>query len=85
MKKDSPLLFQAFYEVTDMDPHGKKFDRVSRLVATSENVISELQLDFNSEIYPIEMGDKFTRVLANSLDGKVVDSREKAAWKPSGF
>ena len=53
---NSNILFQAFFEINDIDPHGKKFDRVSRIIATSENVISELTLDINTEIFPLETG-----------------------------
>merc|ERR1719223_620005 len=79
--KDSNTIFQAFYEITDLDPHGKKFERVSRIVAVSENVVSELVLDINTEIYPLEMGDKFNFLLVNSLEGKTVDTLKKASWK----
>ncbi|KAI8898138.1 RNA polymerase [Globomyces pollinis-pini] len=84
MNADSNILFEAHYEISDIDPHGKKFDRVSRIIATSENVISELTLDVNTEIYPLKTGNKFYLVLAQSLDGQVTDNTKKDAWKPLG-
>ena len=27
MNKESNVIFQALFEITDLDPHGKKFDR----------------------------------------------------------
>ena len=40
---------------------------VSRLIARSENYEMDLTLDFNSEIYPLNTGEKFSFVLASSL------------------
>lgn len=76
-------LFQGFYEISDIDAFGKKFEKVSRIVASSENVISDLQLDINTEIYPLQVGDKFTLLLANSLDGELVDTTAKQSYKPA--
>ena len=39
-------------------------------------------MDINTEIYPLETGDKFTLLLAQSLDGAVVDTTKKETWKP---
>lgn len=41
--------------------------KVSRLVGRSENYEMDLTLDFNSEIYPLKIGEKFSLVLASSL------------------
>ncbi|KAI7905298.1 RNA polymerase [Cokeromyces recurvatus] len=61
------ILFQDIFDIRDMDPQGKRFDRVSRLVARSENYEMDLTLDFNVEIYPLKVGEKFSLVLASSL------------------
>ncbi|KAJ8460350.1 hypothetical protein OPV22_033276 [Ensete ventricosum] len=54
-----------------LDPDGKKFDKVSRIEARSEQFDMYMQLDVNTEIYPLHVGDKFTMVLTPtlSLDG----------------
>jgi DNA-directed RNA polymerases I, II, and III subunit RPABC3 len=49
-------------------------------VASSENIVSELVCDINTEIYPLEMGDKFTLLLTKSITSEN-SSQEKASWK----
>ncbi|KAI9363251.1 RNA polymerase [Pilaira anomala] len=66
MSTDS-ILFQDIFDIKDLDPQGKRFDRVSRLVGRSENYEMDLTLDFNAEIYPLKIGEKFSLVLASSL------------------
>ncbi|KAI8971428.1 RNA polymerase [Mycotypha africana] len=61
------VLFQDIFDVKDLNPQGKRFDRVSRLIGHSENYEMDLTLDFNSEIYPLNVGEKFSLVLASSL------------------
>ncbi|KAJ3089748.1 hypothetical protein HK102_005582 [Quaeritorhiza haematococci] len=75
-------LYSDIFEVTDVDPHGKKFDKgviFSRIVATSENIDMELTLDINSEIYPMSAAEKFTIVLATSITDGGPNDRE--AWR----
>lgn len=85
-ERRSNILFEDIFDIKDMDKGGKRFDRgdeeliwsnhdtwiVSRLTGTSENYEMELILDFNNEIYPLEVSTKFTLVLADnlSLDGQ---------------
>ena len=61
------VLFEDIFDVKDIDPEGKKFDRVSRLHCESESFKMDLILDINSWIYPMELGDKFRLVLATTL------------------
>ena len=61
------VLFEDIFDVKDIDPEGKKFDRVSRLHCESESFKMDLILDVNVQLYPIELGDKFRLVLATSL------------------
>lgn len=56
------VLFEDIFNVKDMDPEGKKFDRVSRLHCESESFKMDLILDINSWLYPMELGDKFRLV-----------------------
>ncbi|CAL9129212.1 DNA-directed RNA polymerases I, II, and III [Musa troglodytarum] len=65
------LLFEDIFTLTRLDPDGKKFDKVSRIEARSEQFDMYMQLDVNTEIYPLHVGDKFTMVLTPtlSLDG----------------
>lgn len=68
-----------------MDPDGKKFDRVSRILAESESFKMDLILDVNTQIYPLELGDKFRMVIANSLreDGTIDDEYDPSDNRPS--
>ncbi|KAJ3307839.1 hypothetical protein HDU76_004327 [Blyttiomyces sp. JEL0837] len=62
-------IFSDSFDVNDIDQGGKKFDRVSRLKASSDNTDMEVILDFNSEIYPLKIADKFQLTLT-SISGK---------------
>ena len=66
----SPIIkYEAMFETIDQDPDGKKFDRVSRFVCRSTPYgDSELTLDVNVDVYPIDVGAKFTYVLASTLN-----------------
>ena len=68
---------------------------VSRLDARSSNFDMHLSLDYNSELYPIKVEEKFTLVLASSLArGGVVGSNDdgdddgndgdRDVWRPDG-
>lgn len=61
------VLFEDIFNVKDIDPDGKKFDRVSRLHCESESFKMDLILDVNTWLYPMELGDKFRLVLATTL------------------
>ncbi len=63
----SGVMFEDIFDVKDIDPEGKKFDRVSRLHCESESFKMDLILDINSWVYPMELGDKFRLVLATTL------------------
>jgi DNA-directed RNA polymerase I, II, and III subunit RPABC3 len=61
------VLFEDIFDVKDIDPEGKKFDRVSRLHCESESFKMDLILDVNCWVYPMDLGDKFRLVLATTL------------------
>ncbi|XP_041470977.1 DNA-directed RNA polymerases I, II, and III subunit RPABC3-like [Lytechinus variegatus] len=61
------VLFEDIFDVKDIDPEGKKFDRVSRLHCESESFKMDLILDVNTQHYPVDFGDKFRLVLATTL------------------
>ncbi|CAH1797986.1 unnamed protein product [Owenia fusiformis] len=61
------VLFEDIFDVKDINPEGQKFDRVSRLHCESESFKMDLILDVNTQIYPVDLGDKFRMVIATSL------------------
>jgi len=75
-------LFEDIFEVTALNPEGKKFDRVNRLSATGTTFECDLLLDINCEIYTLLEGEKMTLVLASTLnlDGSPDDH---TAYNPS--
>jgi hypothetical protein len=76
-----------FFPFCNTNTHSYSFGPfllVSRLVGRSENYEMDLTLDFNSEIYPLRLGEKFSLVLASSLslDGVGAGGVEKReSWR----
>jgi DNA-directed RNA polymerase I, II, and III subunit RPABC3 len=63
------VLFEDIFTISVVDPDGKKFDRVSRLVAHSEQFDMDLLLDVNIDVYPIARSEKkFALALAATLN-----------------
>jgi DNA-directed RNA polymerase I, II, and III subunit RPABC3 len=62
------FLFDDLFEVNSVDPDGKKFDRVSRILAQGENYGSDLLLDINFELFPLKIREKFTLALSSTLN-----------------
>ncbi|CAK8564441.1 unnamed protein product [Lathyrus sativus] len=63
----SELFFNDFFKVEDIDPDGKKYDKVSRIVARSEKYGMYMLLDVNTEIYPMNRKEIFLLALSPSL------------------
>eukprot|EP00056_Hartaetosiga_gracilis_P018758 m.11764 g.11764 ORF g.11764 m.11764 type:complete len:143 (-) comp7038_c0_seq1:203-631(-) len=62
------LLFEEMFTVSDIDIDGKQFDRVSRMVCQAVTMDTELVLDVNTQLYPLEVNDRITFCLADTLD-----------------
>lgn len=76
MDASTSTLFEDIFEVTALNPDGKKvFESVNRLAATGTTFECDLLLDINSEIYNVVEMDKLTLVLASTLnlDGSPAD------------
>lgn len=77
MSTAKQLLFDDMFLVKDIDPDGKKFDRVSRLHCNSENFKTEVILDVNTQLYPMYINEKFRLALAFTLrDDGLADEGE---------
>ncbi|KAJ9558036.1 hypothetical protein OSB04_012650 [Centaurea solstitialis] len=61
-------LFEDIFRVDRLDPDGKKFDRVNRIEARSDQFDMYMLLDVNTEVYPMHVGEKFMMVLASTLN-----------------
>lgn len=76
MADSSPTLFEDIFDVKKVNPEGKKFDRVNRLVCDGETYETNIIVDIASEVYSLREGDKFTLTLTHTLrlDGKPDDN-----------
>ncbi|RXK36545.1 DNA-directed RNA polymerase I, II, and III subunit RPABC3 [Tremella mesenterica] len=75
MAETNNILFEDRFIVDEVDKGGKKFDRVSRIEATSQNLRMSLVLDIANELYPLKPRETFTLALARSLlsEGEQID------------
>eukprot|EP01027_Heterolobosea_sp_BB2_P026133 GEZU01040178.1.p1 GENE.GEZU01040178.1~~GEZU01040178.1.p1 ORF type:complete len:154 (+),score=49.19 GEZU01040178.1:46-507(+) len=73
----SSIILQDIFGNIAIDAAGKKFDKVSRIDASSENFEMDLTLDINTDIYPINKDDRLNVALATSLslDGSPDEGR----------
>lgn len=62
------MLFEDTFEVTAINPEGKKFDRVTRITALGQHYSDmSLTLDYNSTIYRLPLAQHFLLSLASTL------------------
>jgi len=88
----SSIVFDDIFTINKIDEEGKKFDRVSRLQAESKNYGMKLTLDYNVEIFPLNIDQNVVLALASSLardpavsqDGAVEEDRDRDVWRPDG-
>lgn len=74
------VIFEDIFDVKDIDPEGKKFDRVSRLHCESESFKMDLILDVNTQIYPMDFGDKFRLQIISTLNEE--GYQDDSEWNP---
>lgn len=76
----STSLFEDIFDVKDIDPSGKRFDRVSRFHCESESFKMDLIIDLNTQIFPLSLGEKFRLIISTSIvDDAYADDSE---WTP---
>ena len=61
------MLFEDTFEVSAVNPDGKKFDKVTRITARGQNYDMALTLDYNSQIYRLPLAQHFLLSLASTL------------------
>jgi len=78
-------LFEDTFEITEVNPDGKKFDKVSRVVGRGDNYDMELVLDVASQLYKLPPGQKVSVMLARTLrlDGGVDDTSYNQSLEPN--
>ncbi|CAK7322551.1 unnamed protein product [Dovyalis caffra] len=74
-----------FFVIEKLNPDGKKYDKVSRIVARSEKEDLYMLLDVHTEIYPIEEKSRYLVLLTETLntDGTLVSPHNAQGSKPS--
>ena len=74
-------LFDEHFTITTIDD--KKYDRVARLGATSQDAQTVMTIDINTELFPCQKGEHLHTVLATSLalDGSKDDGK---GWRDVG-
>lgn len=80
MTSQDAALFEDTFTVVNIND--EKYDRVSRLSLTSEDMLTAVTLDVNTELYPCSKGEKLTIMLATSLslDG----TKDDKGWRNIG-
>jgi DNA-directed RNA polymerases I, II, and III subunit RPABC3 len=63
----STALLEDTFEIIEVDPDGKKFDKVSRLVCRGESYDMDLVLDVHSDLFKVRPQDKFKMMIASTL------------------
>lgn len=82
MATDPTNLFDAQFNIQQIDPDGKKFDRVSRIVAHAPASDIQLSIDIAVDVYPMAGKRQFTLQLARTLhrqEGEEKRGREE--WR----
>ena len=76
------ILFESPFKISEIN--SAKYDRVSRIKATSHDNDVQLMLDVNTELYPVGVEDNVTVALSLSLnlDGSKDDSK---GWRDVGM
>eukprot|EP00771_Trimastix_marina_P003150 gnl/Trimastix_PCT/436.p2 GENE.gnl/Trimastix_PCT/436~~gnl/Trimastix_PCT/436.p2 ORF type:complete len:161 (-),score=25.82 gnl/Trimastix_PCT/436:211-693(-) len=67
MNTQTAVLVEDLFDIKDKDTEGKKFPKVSRIVCESENYDFAMRLDYNDDIYPMNISEKFSFALASAL------------------
>ena len=60
-------LFQDSFKITAVDPDGKKFDRVSRLICHGDTFGMKLTIDVHSELFRCKTEDKIVMTLNSTI------------------
>ncbi|XP_019158748.1 PREDICTED: DNA-directed RNA polymerases II, IV and V subunit 8B-like [Ipomoea nil] len=75
--------FDDIIKVVEVDADGKKYDKVSRIDAKSQDGKTDIVLDINSELYPVKKNELYRMVLSQTLalDGSATGSNPEGKLK----
>ncbi|GAA5876185.1 hypothetical protein JCM16303_007049 [Sporobolomyces ruberrimus] len=78
----SAIVFTDVFVVSDVDKDGKKFDRVSRVAAKSNNLDMKMTLDINTDLLDLQKDMTFSMALASTLNPEADKSNAAAGgWR----
>ncbi|BGP12893.1 hypothetical protein JCM10213_005154 [Rhodosporidiobolus nylandii] len=77
----SAILFTDVFAVTAVDHDGKKFDRVSRVAAKSNNHDMRLTLDINTDLIELPTDSTFALALASTLNPEGSKDSGANGWR----
>jgi len=72
-------LYEESFTITGLN--AQKYDRVSRLTATSSDGLTICSLDVNTELYPISVNEPFQLMLATTLN--LDGTKDERGWRPT--
>lgn len=60
-----------------------KYDRVARVTGTSTDGTTKMELDINTELYPLGVGDTIQVLITSTLnlDGSKDENTERGGWR----
>ena len=67
MSVKNPTIFEDRFSVQAVNPDGKMYQRLSRIVCKSNSNVS-VTCDINSDIYPVESGQVLSIALARTIN-----------------
>jgi DNA-directed RNA polymerases I, II, and III subunit RPABC3 len=66
------ILFEDIFDVGQINPDGKKFERVNRLHCRGTTYDIQLTVDVNAELFPCKAGEQVKIVLARYVSTYVI-------------
>ena len=76
MSTDAQLYEQQFEITTVLD---QTYDRVARVMGTSSDSDTSMTLDINSELYPLQTGERPTMAIVTTLN--LDGTKEERGWR----
>lgn len=71
-------LYEDSFSITAVN--SQKYDRVSRITATSSDNLTVCSLDVNTELYPVAVNDPVQLMLASTLN--LDGTKDERGWRP---